>query len=94
MAADAVRHVVDASSAGAELPYVPIHSIGVVEFEPPIFLSSSEVEIADGMALSIDAALFHAPWGGLRLEDGFSIHSGQAVPRFDDYERLVPVMLS
>jgi hypothetical protein len=52
------------------------------------------VEIADGMALSIDAALFHAPWGGLRLEDGFSIQSGRAVPRFDDYERLVPVMLS
>ncbi len=94
IAADAVRQVVDASRTGAELPYVPIHSIGVVEFEPPIFLSSSEVEIADGMALSIDAALFHAPWGGLRLEDGFSIQSGRAVPRFDDYERLVPVTLS
>jgi hypothetical protein len=46
------------------------------------------------MALSIDAALFHGPWGGLRLEDGFSIVSGRAEPRFGDYEELVPVMLS
>ncbi len=94
VAADAVRSVLEGSDTGAELPYVPIHSVGMIEFEPPIFLSSSEVTIADGMALSIDAALFHGPWGGLRLEDGFSIVSGRAAPRFRDYEELVPVMLS
>jgi Xaa-Pro dipeptidase len=94
VAADAVRRVLEGSGTGAELPYVPIHSVGMIEFEPPIFLSSSEVTIADGMALSIDAALFHGPWGGLRLEDGFSIVSGRAEPRFADYEELVPVMLS
>lgn len=94
VAADAVRRVLEGSDTGADLPYVPIHSVGMIEFEPPIFLSSSEVTIADGMALSIDAALFHGPWGGLRVEDGFSIISGRARPRFDDYEDLVPVMLS
>jgi Xaa-Pro aminopeptidase len=94
VAADAVRRVLEGSDTGADLPYVPIHSVGMIEFEPPIFLSSSEVKIADGMALSIDAALFHGPWGGLRIEDGFSIISGKAQPRFDDYEDLVPVMLS
>ena len=78
VAADAVRSVLEGSDTGAGLPYVPIHSVGMIEFEPPIFLSSSEVTIADGMALSIDAALFHGPWGGLRLEDGFSIVSGRA----------------
>jgi hypothetical protein len=46
------------------------------------------------MALSIDAALFHAEWGGLRIEDGFSIRSGGVVePRFSDYETMVPVFL-
>ena len=94
VAADAVRRVLEGSNTGAGLPYVPIHSVGMIEFEPPIFLSSSEVTIAEGMALSIDAALFHGPWGGLRLEDGFSIVSGRAEPRFSDYEELVPVMLS
>jgi Xaa-Pro aminopeptidase len=94
VAADAVRQVLDGAGTGAELPYVPIHSVGMIEFEPPIFLSSSEVEIADGMALSIDAALFHGPWGGLRLEDGFSVAAGRAEPRFDDYEQIVPVMLA
>ena len=75
-----MRRVLEGSDTGAELPYVPIHSVGMIEFEPPIFLSSSEVTIADGMALSIDAALFHGPWGGLRLEDGFSIVSGARSP--------------
>jgi Xaa-Pro dipeptidase len=90
----ALRDVFDAASTGAELPYVPVHSIGVIEFEPPIFGSSSEVAIESGMALSIDAALFHADWGGLRIEDGFSIGSGGApVPRFADYETMVPVHL-
>jgi Xaa-Pro aminopeptidase len=93
VAADAVRKVLEGSGTGAGLPYVPIHSVGMIEFEPPIFLSSSEVTIADGMALSIDAALFHGPWGGLRLEDGFSIVGGRAEPRFPDYEEIVPVML-
>jgi len=91
--ARALRDVFDAASTGAELPYVPVHSIGVIEFEPPIFGSTSEVEIQEGMALSIDAALFHADWGGLRIEDGFTIRSGRAEPRFPDYEAMVPVFV-
>jgi Xaa-Pro dipeptidase len=92
--AKALSDVFDAASTGAELPYVPVHSIGVIEFEPPIFDSGSDVEIQEGMALSIDAALFHAGWGGLRVEDGFSIRSGVVEPRFPDYETMVPVLLS
>jgi Xaa-Pro aminopeptidase len=92
--ARALRDLFDAASTGAELPYVPVHSIGVIEFEPPIFASSSDVEVQEGMALSIDAALFHAVWGGLRIEDGFSIRAGGVVePRFQDYETMVPVFL-
>jgi Xaa-Pro dipeptidase len=93
--AKALSDVFDAASTGAELPYVPVHSIGLIEFEPPIFGSGSDAEVEEGMALSIDAALFHAEWGGLRIEDGFSIRSGGVVePRFSDYETMVPVFLS
>jgi Xaa-Pro aminopeptidase len=92
-AARAIRETVEGADTGAELPYVPVHTVGLIEFEPPIFLSSSTVTIEDGMALSIDAALFHGPWGGLRVEDGFAIRGGGAVPRFADYEQIVPVML-
>jgi Xaa-Pro aminopeptidase len=92
--ARALGDVFDAASTGAELPYVPVHSIGVIEFEPPIFGSGSDAEVEEGMALSIDAALFHAEWGGLRIEDGFSIRSGGGVePRFSDYETMVPLFL-
>jgi Xaa-Pro dipeptidase len=92
-AAQVVRDELEGGGTGAGLPYVPIHSIGMIEFEPPIFLSSSEVLVQDGMALSIDAALFHGPWGGLRIEDGWAIRDGVAKPRFADYEDIVPVML-
>jgi Xaa-Pro aminopeptidase len=93
-AARAVREIIESGGTGAELPYVPVHSVGLIEFEPPIFLSSSDALIREGMALSIDAALYHGPWGGLRIEDGFAIRGGQhAEPRFDDYEDMVPVLL-
>ena len=94
VAAQAIREVLEGARTGADLPYVPVHSMGLIEFEPPIFLSSSDARIQEGMALSVDAALFHGPWGGLRLEDGWSIRAGgEVVPRFKDYEDMVPVML-
>ena len=93
-AGQALRDTLDRAKTGAQVPYVPIHSIGVIEFEPPIFLSSSDARIRAGMALSIDSPLFHGPWGGLRIEDGFAIReSGHAEPRFSDYEDMVPVVL-
>ena len=93
-AAAALREVIETAGTGAELPYVPVHSIGLIEFEPPIFVSSSAARIEAGMALSIDSALFHGSWGGLRLEDGFSIDAdGRPRPRFPDYEQIVPVLL-
>jgi Xaa-Pro aminopeptidase len=93
-AVNALRETLERGQTGATMPYVPLHSVGVIEFEPPIFMTSSATTIRTGMALSIDSPLFHGPWGGLRLEDGFSIDaSGVARPRFDDYEAIVPVLL-
>jgi Xaa-Pro aminopeptidase len=93
-AAAALRETLEQARTGAEVPYVPVHSLGLIEFEPPIFLSSSAAPIQVGMALSIDSPLFGGAWGGLRLEDGFSItDDGHAEPRFADYEDMVPVLL-
>jgi Xaa-Pro aminopeptidase len=90
----ALRDTLEHGRTGATMPYVPVHSVGLVEFEPPIFMTSSAAAILPGMALSIDSPLFGAPWGGLRLEDGFSIEpDGRAKPRFRDYEEIVPVLL-
>jgi Xaa-Pro aminopeptidase len=93
-AVGALRDTLDRGQTGATMPYVPLHSVGLIEFEPPIFMTSSAATIREGMALSIDSPLFHGPWGGLRLEDGFSIDAtGAARPRFDNYEEIVPVLL-
>lgn len=90
----ALRDLLDGAQTGAGVPYVPVHSIGVIEFEPPIFQSSADTRVRAGMALSIDSPLFDGPWGGLRIEDGFVVpESGPAVPRFRDYEDIVPVLL-
>lgn len=53
--------------------YSGVHSVGVIEFEPPIFGPSSPAVLQPGMVISIDIPLFNAPWGGLRIEDGFLI---------------------
>jgi len=56
--------------AGYEYSYSGIHSIGVKEFESPIFGPGVEGKIFDQMALSIEIPLFHQSWGGLHMEDG------------------------
>lgn len=67
------RQVVDAAGLGPYFPYSGVHSVGVIEFEPPIFGPSSTNALAENMIISIDIPLFNAPWGGLRIEDGFII---------------------
>jgi Xaa-Pro aminopeptidase len=69
----AARRVVEAAGLGEYFLYCGVHSIGVVEFEPPIFGPGNHDPLQTGMILSIDVPLFHAPWGGLRYEDGYLI---------------------
>jgi Xaa-Pro aminopeptidase len=87
------RETVAAGKTGSHFPYVGVHSIGTVEFEPPIFASHSADIIQEGMALSIDIPLFHAEWGGFRIEDGYSIVNGEAKPRLPEYQNIVPLIL-
>ena len=63
--------------------YTGIHSVGTVEFEPPILTSHSETRLVPGMVFSIDIPIFFAPWGGLRIEDGFLVTPQGAEPLQD-----------
>ena len=60
--------------------YSGVHSVGVVEFEPPILTSWYEDQLAADMVFSVDIPMFGAPWGGLRIEDGFLIGTDGAEP--------------
>lgn len=65
------RRVVADAGLGRHFAYSGVHSVGVTEFEPPILTSWLDLTLAEGMVFSIDIPMFFAPWGGLRLEDGF-----------------------
>jgi Xaa-Pro aminopeptidase len=69
----AARAVIESAGLGRYFLYSGVHSVGVVEFEPPIFGPSSRTPLEAGMVLSIDIPLFHTPWGGLRIEHGYLI---------------------
>ncbi len=67
------RQVVSAANLGQYFLYSGVHSVGVIEFEPPIFGPSSTAVLKKDMIISIDIPLFNTPWGGLRVEDGYLI---------------------
>lgn len=72
------RAIVNAAGLGQHFLYSGVHSVGVIEFEPPIFGPSSSAVIEEGMVISIDIPLFNAPWGGLRIEDGYLVTASGA----------------
>lgn len=54
--------------------YSGLHSVGVIEFEPPILGPSSTTVIEKNMVISIDIPLFEDDIvGGMRLEEGYLI---------------------
>jgi len=71
--------------------YIGLHSVGLVEFEPPIFFSKSDEKIRENMILSVDVPCFLAPWGGFRLEDGFMITARGGTP-LDSVQRGLVVL--
>lgn len=65
------RQIIEAAGLGPYFLYSGVHSVGVIEFEPPIFGPSSSARLKENMIISIDIPLFNTPWGGLRIEDGY-----------------------
>jgi Xaa-Pro aminopeptidase len=72
------RKVVEQAGLGAYFLYSGVHSVGVIEFEPPIFGPSSAAMLEPDMIISVDIPLFNTPWGGLRIEDGYRITASGA----------------
>lgn len=69
------RAVMQEAGYGENFLYSGLHSVGVIEFEPPILGPSSSTVIAKDMVISIDIPLFEAPIPGVRVEDGYLITS-------------------
>ncbi len=67
------RRIVEEAGLGSYFLYSGVHSVGVIEFEPPIFGPGSAARLAKDMIISVDIPLFNAPWGGLRIEDGYRV---------------------
>lgn len=65
------RRIVEQAGLGEYFLYSGVHSLGVIEFEPPIFGPSSDALLKENMVVSVDIPMFNAPWGGLRVEDGY-----------------------
>lgn len=74
------RGIVADAGLGRYFVYSGLHSVGVIEFEPPIFGPSSRATLKENMVISIDIPMFDAPWGGLRIEDGYVITATGAEP--------------
>ena len=67
------RRIVEEAGLGRYFLYSGVHSVGVIEFEPPIFGPSSPAKLKPNMIISVDIPMFNTPWGGLRIEDGYLI---------------------
>jgi len=76
----AARGPVRAAGYGDYFLYTGIHSIGVMEFEAPILSGFDDTVVEADMVFSIDIPMFHTPWGGLRVEDGFHVGADGAEP--------------
>lgn len=67
------RQVMKEAGYEKNFMYSGLHSIGVIEFEPPILGPSSSVMIEKDMVISVDIPLFEADIPGMRFEDGYLI---------------------
>jgi Xaa-Pro aminopeptidase len=64
---------VDAVGSPVPVSHPICHGVGARAHEPPYAHQAGGGEIAEGMVLAIEPAVYWAGGGGLRLEDNFSI---------------------
>ena len=67
------RDITASEGYGEYFLYSGLHSVGVIEFEPPIFGPGTPGILEENMVMSVDIPLFNTPWGGLRVEDGYLV---------------------
>jgi Xaa-Pro aminopeptidase len=65
------------------------HTIGLHEAESPFFGPGSDDELKPGMTVCIDISFFgHPEWHGARIETGYEITPGGAVPLSPKLDKL------
>ena len=67
------RRIMDEAGLEKYFQHTGMHSIGVMEFEPPFFGPTQDSVFQEGMVVSLDVPVFDTPWGGFRVEDGYLI---------------------
>lgn len=67
------RQIMEEAGYGKNFLYSGLHSVGVIEFEPPILGPSSSTVIQENMVISVDIPLHEADIMGSRCEDGYLI---------------------
>ena len=67
------RDITAREGYGEYFLYSGLHSVGLIEFEPPIFGPDTPGKLVENLVMSVDIPLFNAPWGGLRVEDGYLV---------------------
>ena len=67
------RQIMARAGYGENFLYSGLHSVGVIEFEPPILGPSSDTVIRENMVISVDIPLHEADICGSRTEDGYLI---------------------
>ena len=54
-------------------PYSPVHSLGMLECEPPFFAPNKDVALQEGSVVAIDVYFDKLPWGSFRIEDTYIV---------------------
>jgi len=54
-------------------PYGSVHSLGMLECEPPFFSAEREIIMLENMAIAIDVYFKDLSWGSFRIEDTYII---------------------
>jgi Xaa-Pro aminopeptidase len=87
---DAGRGVLEKEGFLRYSPYGLVHSIGMLECEPPWLPVDGALTLVEGMTVCIDVFLFGMAWGSFRLEDTLAVRP-DAAERFTRFnETFVP----
>jgi Xaa-Pro aminopeptidase len=87
---DAGRGVLEKEGFLKYSPYGVVHSIGLLECEPPWFPVDGDLKVVKGMTVCIDVFLFGMEWGSFRLEDTLAVRKEGAERLTKFNETFVP----
>lgn len=94
LARDVYKEAVSAVECEGIAPYRRHHcghGIGMDVYERPIISSTSDVELCEGMTVSLETPYYEIGWGGMMVEDTFVI-TGESCRRLSNGSRGLRVL--